>query len=294
MSLRLVIVGPGRVGAAMARRFVQAGVDVVGLVGRDPERTAAAVRWSGARRAATWADLPPAHVVVFAVGDPDLPAAVAAAVAHGAARRCALWLHTSGRHGLEVLAPAAVHGIRRGALHPLLPFADAAAGAQAMAGAPAVCEGDARSLRLLRRLCDRLGMVPIVPTRLDRGRYHAACALAANGTTALRALVDAAFTAAGGLAPDERRVGADALMAAALAACSERGAGPALSGPVRRGDAATVALHVAALAAASPRAAAAYRVLMQEALALAEGQGLGAALAAAVREALAATGEAGG
>jgi predicted short-subunit dehydrogenase-like oxidoreductase (DUF2520 family) len=285
--LRIVIVGPGRVGAAMARRFVLAGADVRGLLGRSPERTAAAVQWSGAGAALDWSDLPRAHVVVFAVGDADLAAAIALAVEHGAHRRCALWLHTSGRHGLEVFDAAAGHGVRRGALHPVAPFADAASGLQAMAGAPALCEGEPRSERLLRRLCTLLGMVPLLVQGLDRACYHAACALAANGTTALRAVVDAAFAAAGPLPLAQRRLLAESLMAAALHGSRERGPGAALSGPVRRGDAGTVAEHLGALTASAPVAVPSYRALMLQALSLAEAQGLDAARASAVRRVLA-------
>jgi predicted short-subunit dehydrogenase-like oxidoreductase (DUF2520 family) len=76
-------------------------------------------------------------------------------------------------------------------------------------------------------------------------------------------------------------------MAAAHRASSEAGPQNALSGPVRRGDAATVRLHLDALGALAPEAAAAYRALMVEALALALAAGLPADAAAAVRACLA-------
>lgn len=285
MVLRIVIVGPGRVGTAFARRFVQAGATVLGLAGRSAERTAAAVRWSGAAAVLDLAALPRAHVVVFAVGDPDLPAAVAAAIAHGVHRRCALWVHTSGRHGLEVFDAARGDGIRPGALHPVAPFATAATGADAMAGALAVCEVEARGERLLRRLCTLLGMAPVFVSGLDRASYHAACALAANGTTALYELIDGTF-AASGLPVASRALLTDSLMASALQGSRERGAAAALSGPVRRGDDTTVRQHLTALHQHAPAAVPAYRALMRHALALAEAQGLGTAPAAAVRAAL--------
>jgi predicted short-subunit dehydrogenase-like oxidoreductase (DUF2520 family) len=286
--LRIVIVGPGRVGSAMARQFVRAGADVPGLLGRDEARTAAAVRWSGAGAVLDWAHLPPAHVLLFAVGDPELAAAVDAAIDHGAHRRCALWVHTSGRHGPEVFDRAAGHGIRRGALHPVAPFADAGSGAQAMAGAPALCEGDARSERLLRRLCSLLGMLPVMAAGIDRTGYHAACALAANGTTALRAVVERAFAAMGPLPDAQRHLLAHSLMAAALHASGARGPAAALSGPVRRGDAETVGRHLDALQRTVPDAVPTYRALMLQALLLAESQGLAAAPAQRLRELLAA------
>ena len=142
------------------------------------------------------------------------------------------------------------------------------------------------SLRLLRRLCDWLGMVPVdLPPGADRVLYHAACALAANGATALRALVDRAFVASGLPAAAGARLG-DALLQAAITACREHGPVAALSGPVRRGDAETVRRHLDRLARSAPEVAAAYRVLMQQALELARDDGLSTAAAVAVAAAL--------
>jgi len=128
--------------------------------------------------------------------------------------------------------------------------------------------------------------VPVIDRGSDRVLYHAACALAANGLVVLRFFVDAVFAAAGGLAPKDARLLADALMATALRSSSELGAAAALSGPVRRGDAATVHDHLAALQVHVPGALEAYRALMLGAVVLAESRGLPAAAAAALRDTL--------
>lgn len=285
MVVRVLIVGPGRVGGAFAARFVAAGAAVLGLVGRDRARTAAAAAAAGVA-VADWSALAAAHAVVFAVGDPDLAPCLEQAAASGAVRRCSLWLHTSGRHDLTVFDGRLPAGCRRGALHPVLPFPDAAAGAAAMPGAPAVLLGDAGALRLLRALAARLGLVPVVAEGGDRTLYHAACVLAANGLTALFGAVERTFAAAGGLAVADQHRLAAALMAAALRECRARGAAAALSGPVRRGDAATVRAHRRRLEAASPQQADVYRALMVAALPLARAAGLDAAAARTVAAAL--------
>lgn len=289
MPLRIAIVGPGRVGCAfglqLVRPQVATRVELLGFVGRRAGSAAAAVAGCGRGRVLGWDELRLAHVVVFATGDGDLAAAIASARAAGPARPCALWLHTSGRFGLEVFADAPA-GLRRGALHPVAPFAEATTGAQAMRGAPGVWLGDPRSGRLLPQLATLLGLVPVAGTPGDRTLYHAACALAANGLTALRSLVDRLFAASGTLEPAAAAQVAGALLAAALRSSGELGPQRALSGPVRRGDAATVAAHRQAIDASVPQAAAAYRALMLEALVLARGAGLDPAAAIAVERQL--------
>ncbi len=284
MVLRVAIVGPGRVGRALGQRLAAAGVHLLGFVGRSDGSAASAVAFAGAGTALQFADLVRAHVVVFSVGDADLGAAIAAAQAAAGNRPCGLWLHTSGRFDLGVFD--GVPGIRRGALHPVLPFASAAHGAAHLAGAPAVLLGEPRCRRLLLRLCQRLGMVPVWRDGGDPVLYHAGCALAANGVTALYELVQQCLVAAGGLDDEGRRQVAASLLHAATAACAQRGPVAALSGPVRRGDAATVQAHRAALVT-MPAASMTYVQLMRVALDLAIAAGLPADRADAVRRALA-------
>ncbi len=291
MSLRIAIVGPGRVGRALARRWCDHGEHIVGFVGRDRAGGETAAAWLGAGRALAWRDLASAHVVVFATGDDDLTAAIAAALAAAPPRRCSLWLHTSGRHDLTVFAAAVQAGARCGSLHPVAPFPDADRGAVHLPGAPAVLAAGARSERLLQRLAAALGCVPIAAAEGDRALYHAACALAANGLCALFAEADATLAASGGLAAADRPFVLGALLQNALAACRDLGPVRALTGPVRRGDAATVAAHVAALAPIAPTVLPTYRALMQRALLLAADAGLGGEAQRRVAAALAGAGE---
>ncbi len=288
MPIRLAIIGPGRVGRALGRRFAEAGVDLLGYVGRSDGSAAAAVAFAGRGQVLTLREVVAAHVVVFAVGDPDLPAVVAAAAQDGSRRRCSLWLHTSGRHGLEVLGPLTGPGIRLGALHPVAPFPDAETGLRQLAGRPAVLLGEPSARRLLLRLARLLGMAPLwARTNGDRTLYHAACALAANGLTALRATVDAALRRADVLRADDADALVHALMGAALQACRDRTAAGALSGPVVRGDHATVAAHRAALRGVGDgRLDDVYRVLMLAAVDLAQQRGLADAAATDLRRAL--------
>lgn len=270
---------------ALGRRLHEGGAGLLGFVGRRREAAEAAVAFCGAGRVLTVADLAAAAAVVLAVGDDDLSVAVAAGQA-APPRRCSLWLHTSGRHDLGVLAPLAGAGARVGALHPLCPFPDPLQGYRRLPGQPALWIGDPRSGRLLVRLIELAGMRPVAGSEGDRALYHAACALAANGLTALRDLVDQALLQSGVVDAAAAATVGHSLMEAALAACRSEGPAAALSGPVRRGDAATVAAHRAALTRVGAPGEVAYRGLMLRALQIAEARGLDAARAAAVRAVL--------
>lgn len=260
--------------------------ELLGFVGRGVAGAERACSFARGGRVLAPVDHTSAHVVIFAVGDAELAAAVQSLVDATAPRSCSLWLHTSGRHDLTVFDAVAAAGGRRGSLHPVAPFPDAGAGYDAMLDQPAVLQGDPRALRLLGRLAEWLAMRPIVAGAGSRALYHAACALAANGLVALRELADSSMRAAGGFAPDDARELSAALMRNSLAATDRFGPAAALSGPVLRGDAATVAAHLQALATDQPGALPGYRALMAVALELAQQRGLAPEAAARIAELL--------
>mgnify|MGYP000969788414 CR=1 FL=1 len=286
MALRVVIFGPGRVGTAFGQRLLRSGVDVVGFVGRDVERTLRSIRWIAPAgvRAAQPSHHAEAHVVLFAVGDNELRDAVLGALRAAPPRPCSLWVHTSGRHGLEVFD--GVPDVRRGTLHPVAPFADGPRGLEAMTGAPAVITGDENAMVLLGGLCRRLGLVPVVGAEGDRTLYHAACALAANGATGLFAAALDAFAASGVVDAARARALTAALMHAAVDGSAVHGPAAALSGPVRRGDVATVRAHLDRLRAMAPAGVPAYVAMSRIALELARTAGLPAPAVAALHDVL--------
>jgi predicted short-subunit dehydrogenase-like oxidoreductase (DUF2520 family) len=286
VALRVVIFGPGRVGTAFGQRLLRVGVEVLGFVGRDAERTSRSVRWIAPDgvRVVQPTDHVHAHVVLFAVGDSELREAVAGAARVASPRPCSLWVHTSGRHGLEVFDD--VPGVRRGTLHPVAPFPDGPRGLEAMAGAPAVITGDENAMVLLAGLCRRLGLMPVVGREGDRTLYHAACALAANGLTGLFAATLDAFAASGVVGGSTARELTAALMHAAVAGSAAHGPAAALSGPVRRGDVATVRAHLERLRATAPAAVPAYVAMSRIALELARAAGLPAPAVSALHDVL--------
>jgi predicted short-subunit dehydrogenase-like oxidoreductase (DUF2520 family) len=303
LAIRIAIVGPGRVGQAFARRWHEAGAEFLGFLGRDRQRTHAALGFVGHGRVLAVTDLADAHVLALTVSDVALRSVATDLAAAPELRSCGLAVHCSGSHGRDDLAAFARRGLRTAALHPLAPFPDPTRGYAAMVGRHALCEAGPRAVRLTGRLATMAGLRPVfVAGAIDRTRYHLACALSANGVTALLAQASRQMARALGVEDSLATSLCADLLTSAAALCVEDSPRDALSGPVVRGDADLVARHLALLdspAAATAvshslgartvdaRTAATYRALMLEALALAEARGLSSDLVSSLRSVLA-------
>src|ERR1700735_4926358 len=242
--LKVGIIGPGRVGAALGVALTRAGHEVVAV---------AAVSDTSGRRArehfpeAALAD--PAGVgeaadlVLLTVPDDALTGLVNGLVAIGAPVQGRLLAHTSGRYGISVLEPAVRQGALPLALHPVMTFTGRADDVDRLRGtcfgvtAPEVLRTAAEALVIER------GGEPVFVAEEHRDLYHAAISGAANHLiTLVTQAMDLLRTA--GVAEPARLLGP--LLSASLDNALRFG-DAGLTGPVARGDAGTVAAHVAAL-----------------------------------------------
>lgn len=260
----IVIIGTGRMGHGLARALREANLRVTLL-----DRT---------RRAD---DTRQATLVLIATPD-DAIAQVAAELARDAAIAAGqVVLHLSGlldRQALDALAPT---GAALGSLHPLQAIADPATAAERLRGSFAGIEGDPRALEAGEALAAALGMRAVRLAPGTKPAYHAGAVLASNYVVVLADVAQRLARQAG--------VGTDAvaelylpLMRGTVANLAQ-GPAAALTGPVRRGDAATVRAHLAAL---GPEERVIYCTLGLVALQIAREAGLEAGLAAAVERAL--------
>lgn len=237
----IVVVGPGRVGTAISRAAADAGIDVA-LAGRGELEA----RCAGAA------------VVLLCVPDGEITAAAEAVAA--AAPQLRLIGHTSGATELAALAPA---GAAAFSLHPLQTIPD---GDATLVGSPAAIEGsDGEALGLARALAEALGMRPFELPPGSRAAYHAAASIASNFLVTLE-------QSAAGLLADAGIDGGRELLAPLVlrAAANWSELGPAaLTGPIARGDEATVQRHLEAIARTSPELEPLYRELAARTRALA-------------------------
>jgi predicted short-subunit dehydrogenase-like oxidoreductase (DUF2520 family) len=226
MESTIAIVGRGRMGPALARALSAAGYPVVGPLERG-------------------ADGAGADVVLLCVPDGEIAAAAAAVMP----RDGLLVGHCSGATGLDALHPHEALG-----LHPLMTVTTQGA---AFAGAGcAVAGSTARAAATARAIAESLDMRPFEIADEDRAAYHAAAAIASNVLTTLEGAAERLAATAG--VPREALV---PLVRASVENWAAHGAERALTGPIARGDEATVARHRVAIAERAPDIAELYDLL---------------------------------
>ena len=202
-----------------------------------------------------------AEVVMLCVPDGEIGSA-AASVAQAAPGLRAIG-HTSGATGLEALAAATGRGAAAFSLHPLQTVPDASA---ALIGAPAAIEGSSEeATELARDLAIELGMRPFELPEGSRAAYHAAASMASNFLIALEECATTLLHDAGITGGRELLT---PLVLRSAANWAESG-GEALTGPIARGDTATVRRHLEAIAATSPELEPLYRALAERTQAVA-------------------------
>jgi predicted short-subunit dehydrogenase-like oxidoreductase (DUF2520 family) len=253
--LRVGVIGAGRVGAVLGAALVAAGHRVVASSGVSADSVARIQRLlPGA--AVRPSDEVPRGVDLVLLAVPD--DALASLVAGLDLRPGQIVVHTSGAHGLDVLAPAVKLGAKGLALHPAMTFTGNAKDLDRLAEGIAFGVTAPQELRpLATRLVADLGGTVEWIDEDARPLYHAALAHGANHLVtltneALDRLRDA------GVQHPERVLGP--LLRAALQNTLEHG-DAALTGPVARGDAGTLARHLAVLREIAPESVPAYLAL---------------------------------
>src|SRR4029450_13244445 len=232
------VIGPGRVGLALAIFLDRIGVEVT--VGARSERGRERVEAAGLAVADPTEATRGASLVLLAGADDEPPSVVTALAADGAFSAGQIVIHTAGVDAPGLLAPAAAAGARIVACHPVQGFNDdLEAPLGRMPGTVWGVTGDPVG----REVVTALGGRPMDVPESGRVRYHAALVLAANGCAALSATATDQLPAGGVIDPAGLLSGL--IHASVDSALSTGQAG--LSGPWVRGDGRTVAMHTEAL-----------------------------------------------
>ena len=263
-NTRVAVVGLGRLGSCLARALRHSGVRVTALASQSPERVVQFTTAFGfdqsvvtpIDRVTTVADQ-----VFVTVPDAQL-AAVSGELALGSGQSV---VHCSGAVDRAPLAAAAARGAATGVFHPLQSFGPDAP-PERFAGVSIGVDAESPLAEALGELAARLGGRAFSLRGVDRARYHAAAVFASNYVVALHAVAARIWEAAG-LPREAARAALAVLSRGAVENVEAHALESALTGPIARGDAATVTRHVAGLAG-DPASLELYRALARELLVL--------------------------
>jgi len=268
------IVGPGKVGSALARALSLAGYTFLGAAGRSIESARRACEFAGGGWATT--DAPEltrrARLVFITTPDDAIERACGELVARGAFARGAVVAHCSGALPSSVLAPARECGAHVGSMHPLQSFATAAQAVELLPGSFCCIEGDPEAVEVLRAAAEALGArVMQIPTEA-KALYHAAAVVACNFLVALE---NAALKLdeAAGIERREALLSLLPLIKGTVSNMERVGIPDCLTGPIARGDVETVRRHLEAVERQLPDLLPLYKALGREAVEVASAKG---------------------
>jgi predicted short-subunit dehydrogenase-like oxidoreductase (DUF2520 family) len=240
------VVGAGKVGAVLGAALRAAGHAVVGVSAvSEASRERAENLLPGVPVLEIPEIIERAELVLLAVPDDALAELVGGLAATGAWQAGQLVVHTSGRYGTDVLAPARAKGAIGLALHPAMTFTGMSLDLTRLADSSFGVTAPAAVLPIAQALVVEMGAEPVVIEERDRVLYHCALAHASNHLVTITAQSAQLLQDIGVEQPD-RLLGP--LMRASLENALAAGEG-VLTGPVARGDVGTVQAHRGALAA---------------------------------------------
>ena len=248
MRTTFSILGAGRLGRTLGRLLIRRELTPVGVSCRTLRSARQAVAFMGGGRATTSNLEAAGRAALVLIATPDR---VIAPLARELAESGLDWhrrvvAHTSGALSSATLDPLRRRGALVASIHPLASIADPQEGLRRIQGIPFAIEGDARAVRILRRLAVALGAVPVTIPRQAKALYHLIACLLSNDLVALLAF---GLDAARGLGLGRREAVRLYLPLVGGTVENVLRLGPvkALTGPISRGDADTLRLHAEAL-----------------------------------------------
>lgn len=278
----------------LGRLMAEGGEPIVALAGRNRSRAERAARFisgpggpAGSIQIVEYSELPRlATRVLIAVSDQGIEPVAEALAAAG--MRSGAALHTCGARGPDALAALRAAGVACGMLHPLQTIMSAEQGVNSFADVTFGLSGDREAIAWAVQIVEIVtgGRGESLHIKADRlSYYHAGAVMASN---ALVAALDAAviLLAHAGVERGAALRAVGPLARTSLDNALHSGPRAALTGPVARGDAATVAAHREALRDVDPTVAKLYEAAAGHLLHLAKRRGLSEASLRALLEVL--------
>jgi predicted short-subunit dehydrogenase-like oxidoreductase (DUF2520 family) len=270
----VAIIGPGRLGTALAHALFHRGVPIRAVVGPSENKASRLALDVACETAVGSIEEIPADVEVVLICTPDdaIPSVARAVATVQLPFERLFAAHFSGALTSEVLAPIHERGARVASIHPVQSFAGGDNDWQQLAGIYYGIEAEAEALPKADRFVRLLGGIPVTIPREAKPAYHLACALASNFTVAL-VQAAAALLDEVGLAEKDATRFLLPLVEGTVRNVRQLGVTGAITGPIARGDTQTVKAHLDLLRRHNSELQQVYRALGKVAMALGRQRG---------------------
>jgi len=255
--LRVSLVGAGAVGSTLLTKLFEQGCEVVSIVSRSGKPALALAKETQCRKVSTSLTDISADTDILLIAVPDTAMAeVVRSVASQKHLRFSrmLVVHTSGVHSTEVLKTLQRRGAAVASMHPVQSFPKSKpvrARVKSLEGIAYGVEGEAKALERVNTLVRSLGGRSVHVSKDLKPLYHAACVFASNyGIALLNAVMETCQ-------PLEFRAQWREVMLPLFTSSVENAlkSSPSegLTGPIARGDFATVMMHLDSLQRNAPQ-----------------------------------------
>ena len=270
----VAIVGCGTVGTAIGKllRNIDYRISGVATSNLETARRAAGVTGSERFSDCPWEVTRGADVVFITMPDDLIESTCMSVSKHRGFDKNAVVVHCSGALSSDILSSARDCGAAVATLHPLQSFASVEQAVSLVPGSFCTIEGDSGALPIVRAMIEDLGGILLEITAEKKTLYHAAAVAASNYLVTLIHLA-LELNEAAGLPSDTSFNALLPLIRGTLSNIGTKGIPGGLTGPIARGDVATVSAHLKAIEKDAPDLLLLYRCLGLYTVGLAKAKG---------------------
>ncbi len=253
--MHMNIIGAGNVGKTLGKLFfTRELVHIAGIINQSPDSTSQAIRFIGSGQAYTAIkDMPAADITLITTAD-DSIARICLELCKTDIKPGSIVMHCSGTLSSDVLIALKARGALIASVHPLRSFADPERSFEQYAGTYCAMEGDEGALRVIKPLFTAIGSMVFMVNKEKKAVYHTAGVYACNYLVTLAEQATRCLEEAGldnSLATDIML----SLMQGTLFNLQQsRSPEKSLTGPIQRGDIATIQAHLAMITEQNQRA----------------------------------------
>lgn len=243
--MRIGIVGAGKVGCSIGKYLREHDIPVAGYCSKRKESVDFAATFTNTKAFTSLRELLAQSEIVFITTPDDVVEEVWESMQQESIQNKII-CHFSGSLSSAVFSNRKEKGVSACSIHPMFAFSNKFTSYEQLNQVIFTMEGDGKALNVVRAVFQKAGNKVCVIDPESKGRYHAAASMISNMMIGLyqmgwNMLTDCGFS------PEDARELMEPLVRGNVEALLATSPEQALTGPIERGDEATIAKHLSVL-----------------------------------------------